>query len=61
MELEHDHEVREIGQSGHGVGAETLAVELDDRFHTGPVVVDGVGAAAHHDTHGLQRDHAGQS
>ena len=42
MELEHDHEMRERVQPGHGVGPEPIGVESDDRPYRAPVVVGGL-------------------
>src|SRR5208283_1969417 len=61
VELEHDHEVREVAETRHDIGTEPRVVETDHGLHPTPVVVDGVGATAHHDAHGLQRDHGSQS
>ena len=61
MELEDHHEVRELGEPGHGVGPEQRAIETDHRLHATPVVVDRLGPATQHESHRLQRDHEGQS
>ena len=48
-------------ETGHRVGPELRTVEADHRIDAAPVVVDRLGPATDDDSHGLQRDHDGQS
>jgi hypothetical protein len=57
MEEEHDAEVREGIQAGHGVVGEALPVETDDGVDRTPVVVESVTAPAHDHTDRIKGDH----